>query len=157
MTTVTRRSTTTIAADPDTIWKELDVNFLEISNWAGGVKSSVAHPATPEGVNGSAHGGRLCDVEGVGMTDERIIGFDADTRTLTYVVRAEGLPFFVDRLENTWTVRPDGPNGAAVDVEMTGITKGPVGRVGAFPLGRLLAKAAAGLPDDLRRHIEHQA
>lgn len=154
MTRVTRQSTTTIAASPDTVWEELDTNFLDISKWAGGVRSSVANPATPEGVNGSAHGGRICDVAGVGTTDERIIGYDADRRTLTYSVQAEGLPFFVERLENTWTVRPDGIDGATVDVQMTGITRGIVGRIGALPLGRLLSKAAVGLPDDLKRHVE---
>ena len=99
----------------------------------------------------------MCDVAGVGTTDERIIGYDAETRTLTYAVRAEGLPFFVDRLENTWTVRADGPDRAAVDVRLTGVTKGIVGRIGAVPLGRLLAKTAVGLPNDLKRHIERRA
>ena len=75
MTEVTRTSTTTIAADAQAVWDELDANFLEISKWAGGVKSSVANPATPEGLNGSAHGGRVCEVAGVGTTDERIIGY----------------------------------------------------------------------------------
>jgi len=157
MTEVTRTSTTAIAANAQTVWDELDTNFLDISKWAGGVKSSVANPATPKGLNGSAHGGRVCDVAGVGTTDERIIGYDAETRTLTYAVRAEGLPFFVDRLENTWTVRADGPDRAAVDVRLTGVTKGIVGRIGAVPLGRLLAKTAVGLPNDLKRHIERRA
>jgi hypothetical protein len=154
MTEVTRTSTTTIAADAQTVWNELDTNFLEISQWAGGVKSSAANPATPEGLNGSAHGGRVCEVAGVGTTDERIIRYDAEARTLTYAIRAEGLPFFVDHLENTWSVRPDGPDRSAVDVRLTGITRGIVARIGAVPLGRLLAKTAAGLPNDLKRHIE---
>jgi hypothetical protein len=154
MTTVTRTSTTPIKASPEAVWKELDAGFLDISAWAGGVRSSVANPATPEGLNGSTHGGRICDVEGVGETAERLIAFDAEARTMTYSVRAEGLPFFVDRLENTWTVSGDGPGGASVDVEMRGITKGIIGRIGAFPLGRILAKAAVGLPGDLKAHVE---
>lgn len=154
MTTVTRTSTTPIKASPEAVWKELDAGFLEISAWAGGVRSSVANPATPEGSNGSTHGGRICDVEGVGETDERLIAFDAEARTMTYSVRASGLPFFVDRLENTWTVSDDGPGGASVDVEIRGITKGIIGRIAAFPLGRLLGKAAVGLPGDLKAHVE---
>lgn len=154
MTTVTRTSTTPIRASPSAVWKELDEGFLGISAWAGGVRSSVANPATPEGWNGSTHGGRICDVEGVGETDERLIAFDAGARTMTYSVRASGLPFFVDRLENTWTVSDDGSGGASVDVEILGITKGIIGRIGAFPLGRILGKAAVGLPGDLKAHVE---
>jgi len=154
MTTVTRTSTTPINASSEAVWKKLEAGFLDISAWAGGVRSSVANPATPGGLNGSTHGGRICDVEGVGETDERLIAFDAEVRTMTYSVRASGLPFFVDRLENTWTVSDDGTGGASVDVELRGITKGIIGRIAAVPLGRMLGKAAVGLPGDLKAHVE---
>jgi hypothetical protein len=154
MTTVTRTSTTRMKASPEAVWKELDAGFLDISAWAGGVRSSVANPATPEGSNGSTYGGRICDIDGVGETDERLVAFDAQARTMTYSVRAAGLPFFVDRLENTWTVKDDGPDGARVEVVIRGITKGLVGRMAAFPLGRMLGRAAVGLPGDLKVHVE---
>jgi hypothetical protein len=153
MATVTRTSATPIKASPEVVWRELDAGFLGISAWAGGVRSSVANPATPGVLNGSAHGGRICDIEGVGETDERLIAFDTEARTMTYSVRASGLPFFV-RLENTWTVRDGGPGGATVDVVIRGVTKGIIGRLAAFPLGRMLGKAAAGLPGDLKAHLE---
>lgn len=154
MGTVTKRSTTSIAASADAVWAELDDNFLEISRWAGGVNSSVANPATPEGVNGSSHGGRICDVEGIGETDERIINYDKGKRTLSYTVQAEGLPFFVKGLQNTWTVRSNGADGTTVDVEINATTTGLIGKIGSLPLGRMLAKGAAGLPGDLKTHIE---
>lgn len=154
MTTVTRTSSTPISASPEAVWKELDAGFLDISAWAGGVRSSVANPATPEGSNGSTYGGRICDIEGVGETDERLIAFDAAARTMTYSVRASGLPFFVDRLENTWTVSDGGTGGARVDVVIREITKGIVGRLAAFPLGRMLGRAVVGLPRDLKAYVE---
>lgn len=154
MTTVKRTSTTSIAASPDTVWGQLDAGFLDISEWAGGVTSSVANPATPTGLNGSTHGGRICDVDRVGTTDERIVRFDAAARTLTYSVQAEGLPFFVEGLQNTWTVRSDGRDGSLVDVEMAAFTKGVLGKIGAIPLGRMLGKAAVGLPGDLKSNLE---
>lgn len=154
MATVTRSSTTSIDATPDAVWEQLDAGFLDISAWAGGVLSSVANPATPTGLDGSAHGGRICDVEGVGRTDERLVAFDAGRRSLTYTVRADGLPSFVDHLRNTWTVSDDGRGGATVAVEMQGITKGVLARVGAVLLGRVLGKAATGLPRDLKDHLE---
>ncbi len=154
MSTITKTSTTTIEASADTVWKVLDAGFLDIAKWAGGVKSSIANPATPKGVNGSSVGGRICDVEGIGETDERITRYDRKMRTLTYSVQAKGLPFFVDRLQNTWTVRQDGPNRAAVDVEIVGITKGIIGALAAAPFAKVLGRGAKGLPGDLKRFVE---
>jgi hypothetical protein len=155
-TTLTKTSTTSIPAPAEEVWVELDTHFLEISTWAGGVNSSVANPATPTSVNGSTHGGRICDVDGIGTTDERISHFDPEARTLTYTIQAEGLPSFVQGLQNTWTVRPDGPDASVVDVEITATTKGIVGKLAALPLGRTLAKGASGLPGDLRTHMAKQ-
>jgi hypothetical protein len=151
--TVRKSSTTKIATPPEVVWAELDERFADISKWAGGVTSSKANPETPNGLNGSTYGGRICDIEGVGVTDERIIAFDAAERTLTYSVQAKGLPFFVAGLENTWTVRSDGGTGSEVIVEMAAFTKGLMGKVGSLPLGRMLGKAAVGLPNDLKIHL----
>jgi hypothetical protein len=103
-----------------------------------------------------SNGGRICDVAGVGGTDERVIAFAAEARMMAYSVRASGVPFFVDRLENTWPVSDDGHGGASVDVEIRGITKGIIGRVGVFPLGRVLGNAVVGLPSDLKAHGDGQ-
>lgn len=153
MSTVTKTSSTPIAASAEQVWKTLSADFLDISDWAGGVKTSSANPATPDGFNGSPYGGRICDIEGLGLTDERIIAFDADAQTLTYNVSAKGLPFFLDTLQNTWTVRPDG-DSSVVDVQMQAVTKGVLGPVGAIPLGLMLGKAAVGLPQDLKTYVE---
>lgn len=156
MSTVIKTSSTPIAASPEQVWKTIASDFLDISAWAGGVKSSTANPATLTGINGSPHGGRICDIEGMGLTDERIVAFDADTRTLTYSVSAKGLPFFVDTLHNSWTVRGDATDGAAavVDMKIHAVTKGLVGPIGAIPLGMMLGKAAVGLPQDLKKYVE---
>jgi len=154
MSIVTRKSTTPIARDAATVWKSLDEDFLKISEWAGGVKSSVANPETPDAFNGSCYGGRVCDVEGVGLTDERLIAFDPAKQTLTYSIVATGLPFFVSSLQNTWTVRPGGPNNSFVDVEIKAVTKGIMGAIGAIPMGRMLGKGAVGLPADLKSHLK---
>lgn len=92
MSTVIKTSTTTINRSADDVFSELNDNFLDITNWAGGVKSSKANPATPTGFNGSAHGGRVCDVEGVGLTDERVAAFDKERRMISYTVSAEKAP-----------------------------------------------------------------
>ena len=109
MSTVTKTSSTPITASVERVWKTLAADFLAISEWAGGVKTSVANPATPDGLNGSPHGGRICDIEGMGLTDERIIAFDEDSRTLTYSVAAEGSPPRVCRSSST-PCRTPGPS-----------------------------------------------
>ena len=52
-------------------------------------------------------GGRVCQVVGLGQTDERIVAFDPETRTLSYTLQAEKLPPALSRMQNTWTVRAD--------------------------------------------------
>ena len=44
-------------------------------------------PGNPVGSNGSDFGGRICDVDGIGATDERITNFGAVARTLTVMRR----------------------------------------------------------------------
>jgi hypothetical protein len=154
MSIVTKTSTTPIAVDAATVWNALDDGFLNVSKWAGGVTSSGANPQTPNGFNGSQHGGRICEVDGVGTTDERIIAFDAAKRSLTYSIAAKGLPFFVVSLQNKWTVREDGPSSSIVDVEIQAVTKGIMGAIGALPMGRMLGKGAVGLPADLKKYLE---
>jgi hypothetical protein len=156
VSTIRKSSVTTIAQAPDVIWALLDEGFADISQWAKGVKSSTPNPAAPASVSGSRYGGRICDIEGVGLTDERITAFDAPARTLTYSVHAEGLPSFVTGLQNTWTVRSDGAAGSEVSVEIAAFTKGLMGKVGAIPLGRMLGKTAIAMPRDLKAHLEQK-
>ena len=153
MGTVVRSSSTPIDASVDDVWKVLADGFLDISRWAGDVTASGPNPNTPDGFQGSPHGGRVCEVDGVGSTDERIVAFDADAHSLSYTVQASGLPFFVSGLRNTWSVRPDGLDKSVVDVEFRASTKGIIGALGSLPLGRMLGKATVGLPRDLRTHI----
>lgn len=108
MSTIIKTSTTHIAADADTVWKALNEGFLDVSEWAGGATSSKANPETPAGFNGSQHGVGICEVEGIGTTDERIVSFDRDDRRIGYSIAAKGLPFFVKSMKNTWACAPIG-------------------------------------------------
>jgi len=152
---VTRTASDTVTAPADSIWRILADDFLEVSKWAGGVNSSKANPATPSGFNGSPHGGRVCDVDGIGPTDERIIVFDAGRRTLAYTVSAKKIPFFVESMTSTWSVLPrDDASESSVSLTVTAITKGMFGRVGKIPLTKMIAGAAPGLLGDLKTWAE---
>lgn len=152
---VERSATGHVAASPAAVWRILSDDFLEISTWAGGVRTSGANPNTPTGFNGSPHGGRVCDVDGLGVTDERVIAFDADQRLLTYSVVADKIPFFVDTMTSTWLVRPGGDESSSrVTLTVKARTKGIIGRIGQIPLGRMLSGAAPGLLGDLTTWAE---
>ncbi len=152
---VSRTASDSVAASSESIWRILSDDFLDISAWAGGVTSSTANPATPTGLNGSPHGGRVCDVDGLGLTDERIVAYDADRRLLSYDIAAKKLPFFVTSMGATWSVQPgDDPSSARVTLTVEARTKGLFGGIGKIPLGRMLSGTAPGLLGDLKTWAE---
>ena len=113
-----KTATLTIEASPEEVWRVLADDFVRVSEWGPGVLSSGPNPATPYGVNGSAAGGRVCMVEGLGKTDERIVGYDGVARSLRYTIQAEGFPSFIEGMENTWIVSPDGPDRSIVNTDL---------------------------------------
>ena len=148
-------ATDIVMASPEKVWSILSDDFLEVSAWAGGVNTSVANPETPTGFNGSPHGGRICDVDGLGTTDERITGYDPEKRTLSYSVVAQKQPFFVESLSSSWSVRPDAdPSSSEVTLTVQAKTKGLLGGIGRTPLRTMLGKAAPGLLGDLKTCAE---
>jgi len=152
---ITVTVTDTVAASPEAIWGVLSDDFLEVSTWARGVNTSTANPKTPTGINGSPHGGRVCDVDGLGLTDERITAYDATQRTLTYSVSAEKQPFFVKSMSSAWSVQPGSDkNSAVVTLTLEAHTKGLFGGIGRMPLRPMLSKGAPALLRDLKVRAE---
>jgi hypothetical protein len=117
----TSSSKITIDASAAEVWTVLADEFVDIAAWSPGVKSSGPNPATPDGINGSRHGGRVAEIEGLGHTDVRITAYDAQHLTLSYTVEAENIPGFIERITNTWTVTADGPASSSLEA-MVGIT-----------------------------------
>jgi hypothetical protein len=114
-----RTSTVSIDADAAAVWAVLADEFVEsFSAWSPGVKSSGPNPATPQGINGSRHGGRVADVEGFGNIDVRLTAYDAHSRTLSYTVEAEKIPSFIEKLQNTWAVTSNGSDGCIVETQV---------------------------------------
>lgn len=111
-------STISIDAEAREVWRVLSAEFLDVAAWVPGVNSSGPNPQTPNGINGSLYGGRVCDVEGLGKTDERIVAYDSQARMLSYTVEAENLPPFIEKLQNTLTVTANGTKRCNVDVQM---------------------------------------
>lgn len=110
----TDTSSTSIGAAADDVWAVLADDFLGNPAWAPGVISSEENPATPDGINGSPYGGRISDIDGLGRADIRLVDYDARSRRLSYTLEAENIPPFIERLQNTWTVVPEGDAGCTV-------------------------------------------
>lgn len=157
MATIEKHASTSVNASADDAWRILADEFVDISRWAGGVLSSKQNPDAPEGPNGSPVGGRVCDVQGVGLTDERIVTFDPEGGAIGYSIKAKGLPSFVAEMKNTWTVVAQGPSSARVDMRIDATTSGLMGAVGSIPMSRMLGKASAGLLHDLKVYAETPA
>lgn len=144
----------TIEASADEVWRAIDVDFLEVAAWGPGVISSGPNPATPDGFNGSAHGGRVCEVEGLGATVERIVAYDGDLRTLTYSVEAEGFPPFIEALENTWTVRSDDSGRAVVETTIDVDISDTMSDAEAQAIVEAMASGPGTAVVNLKAHIE---
>jgi len=157
MTTIEKRDSITIDASAESLWRILADQFVDISQWASGVLSSKPNPEAPIGPDGSPTGGRVCDVKGVGLTDERIVAFDPERGIIGYSITAKGLPSFVTSMSNTWTVKAKGPGRALVSMRIEATTAGLMGAVGSVPMRRMFAKSAAGMLNDLKTHAEAPA
>lgn len=157
MAKIESKATATVGVSAQDVWRILANEFLEISHWAGGVRTSVINPKTPEGFNGSVVGGRICDIEGLGLTDERIVIFDPQQHSIGYSIRAEGLPSFVASMTSTWTVVADGDEQAQVGMRIEATTSGIMGAIGSIPMRRMLGKSSAGLLNDLKSYAEKTA
>jgi hypothetical protein len=147
-------STQEVNAPADKIWAQLADNFLNVSDWAGGVNTSVANPATPTGFNGSPHGGRICDVDGMGVTDERVVGYDATNKMISYTISSRKIPFFVETMTSTWTVVALSQTQSSLTLTVTAKTKGLIGRLAAKPLSKMVNGAAPGLLGDLKTYMQ---
>lgn len=106
MTKIKREATIEIAASVEDVWKILADEFTEVSNWVESVITSEPNPTTPDGLNGSKYGGRICDVQGLGKTTEALTAYDDAKHSLTYAVEAANFPEFLAKLENSWSVEP---------------------------------------------------
>jgi len=154
MATITRNSTQKINASPEKIWKILSEDFLEISKWADSVRSSVANPKTPNGFNDSPHGGRVCEVDGFGTTDERVSIYDKKNMNIAYTLTSTKMPFFVNIMGADWIVVKVSDGKSSVTFKVSAETKGIVGTIMKLPLGRMLSRSAPGLLGDLKKYSE---
>lgn len=150
----TLTSTVSIEADAGEVWRVLADEFIDVAAWGPGVNSSGPNPDTPEGLNGSRYGGRVCEVEGLGTTNERLVDYDEDVRTLSYTVTAENLPAFIEKLQNTWTVTANGTDQINVDTQLEVTIADSMSESQADDIVNTMFAGAASASTSLKTYIE---
>jgi Polyketide cyclase / dehydrase and lipid transport len=142
-----------IDASAAQVWQIVGREFSDIGRWASAIPSSVRT---------STGDGRACEgVLGIEQVTERLIAYDDDERTLTYVAD-RGMPRYVTTAVNTWRVETLGDNRARVAVsarlEMAGaarlllpLLRVPLAFVGRRTLAELKHYVEQGRPTPRKR------
>ena len=99
----------TINAPASQVWRILVEDYDKVGEWATAVPESFTNPEVPEGE------GRICSTT-LGNTTEVITQLDEQERNFTYSVEPENPPFFLEGIDNTWTVEPKGNNQSVVSM-----------------------------------------
>jgi hypothetical protein len=143
-----------ISADASTIWSVLSDDFVDISKWARAVRSSRPNPAAKTVPAGASTGGRVCDVEGMGVTDELITEFDAAEMRIAYSLAAAKLPGFVRNPQTAWKVERLAEGRSRVTVTATSSLAGLMGTVMRPMLRKKFGSTLEGLLADLGAFVE---
>ncbi|WP_088288212.1 SRPBCC family protein [Kineosporia sp. A_224] len=107
-----------IRVPADKAWQLVGTRFGEIASWAAPiVTSSLDHHVAAVGAV------RTCHVQGFGpmgdmVVRERLLAFDDAARSLTYDA-VDGMPGFIRRATNRWTVTADGAQGCVARSDVT--------------------------------------
>ncbi|MEM9133177.1 MAG: SRPBCC family protein [Actinomycetota bacterium] len=139
-----------IDVSADRLWQEAVDEFDQVAVWASVLDTSRANTEVPI-PPGATVGGRVCDVPGFGQVRETFLDVDREARTLLY--EAEGLPTFVKKVINTWTVTPLGPERSRITMDIN-METGGAGRILTPMLGFQLRRQVDTTLDDLKVWLE---
>ena len=107
----------TINATVDQVWDVLGHRFDKVDQWASSVDRSTARAGKPR-IPGAPMVGRTCDTE-LGPFKEAIIEFDEEQKILAYSATGDKMPFFVQDLQNRWSLTAAPGSRTQVDMRMT--------------------------------------
>ena len=144
-----------INAPADAVWAILGANYSRIGDWASVIQKSTPMPnlSIPPGADA---GGRSCTpaLPFVSKVTEELTSFDEANKTFSYEATS-GLPGFIHKAQNMWSVRADGPESSIVStrglLDMHRII-GPL----LFPIFKWqLNRAGARLVEELKYFAEN--
>lgn len=116
----------TIDVSAEQLWEMVGPGFIEVYKWS----SNVDH-ATGSGKSefeGAVCSDRSCDlnVKGFNKISEKLTKYDQANMKLAYIVN-DGMPGFVEKAQNEWTVEALGPNRSKLTMQAEFGTKGLMG------------------------------
>ncbi|HFE66031.1 MAG TPA: SRPBCC family protein [Chloroflexi bacterium] len=101
-----------INAPADKVWQVIAHNYGDIGQWAVMIPASSAITDIPA-LDGAPVAGRVCSAQGFGDVREQFTYYDEQAKRFGYIA-VEGLPSFMSRAENNWSVRSLGPEKSEV-------------------------------------------
>ncbi len=144
------RERCSLDAPIERVWKILAEDYGDVGRWTRVIKNST--PLKGETIGRAPCYGRVCDTAD-GVFKERIIEFDAQTRTLAYAVE-EGLPFFVRSGVNRWTLERTSDTTTEAQMllrfEMPAFFEWTFGRL----MGGRMRKTVLTFLEDLRHYAQ---
>lgn len=131
------------------VWEVLGNQFGTAYRWA-----SIIHHSDGEGARlaGGVCEERACDVQGMGKLREKLLQFNPQELVLEYLV-TEGMPFFVARGTNHWSLRPDGQN-THLSIRATIETKGILGVLMAPMMKMQMTGMMNKMAEELKHFVE---
>lgn len=114
--TVHIRQHRVVNASAKRAWEVLGEEWGDIDEWSSVIAHSDFTPVRGKPAVGAK---RTCEIPGSPGFKETVLSYDERGRTISHVAD-EGMPPFVRRAENTWSVTPLGPNRSRIDMHFTG-------------------------------------
>ena len=125
-----------INTSADKVWEILGPNFLRISEWGGGILSSVDNPQVKKRFESAPAGGRICNVKGFGQFKETILHYSDEQREITWDAVSDKIPGFLTGLQNAFKIEAIDEKNSKITSNLTADLKG----IGGFFLGGKIKK-----------------
>jgi hypothetical protein len=144
-----------IDAPAHRVWDVLGEQFMRISEWAGPITASC-----PSGSGSPDIGAvRSCTVAAFGpikpgAVKERLTAFDRGRMTFEYEALEEGMPAFIERAVNRWSVVPINDERSLVRTHATLTLRGPYRLLG-FLIRWQLNSGGARVLEELKYFVEN--
>lgn len=136
-----------VNAPASQVWRILAEDYDKIGEWATVVEESTPNPEVPVGE------GRICATT-FGNNKETITHLDEQERSFTYEVDFAKSPFFLEGIENSWTVESKGNNQSLVSMSANVQLKTVIGQLIGPLLKRRMEKGFDSLLEELEYYAE---
>ena len=116
----------TIKVPAAELWELVGPGFVEVYKWSSNVDHAEGKGLSP--FEGAVCDERFCDVnvKGFDKISEKLTNYDEKTLNLTYAINS-GMPYFVTKAENNWTVVPVDANHSKLVMKANFEVKGLMG------------------------------